>query len=498
MMSLRSRGVAVVFLCVCSLGIVHAKDKAPSRPGVQAASTAVMFGGTPSRNLVNTVEKNMPIEWEVKKGKQKNVKWLATLGKTTYGGPLVAGGKVYVGTNNDNPRDPKVKGDKGIVMCFDAATGKFLWQAVHDKLPNPDENDWPKQGIASTPAVEGDRLYYVSNRCELVCASTHDGKPLWRLNMIKELGVWPHQLAVCSPLIAGDLVFVVTGNGITLHPKPRVPAPKAPSFIAVNKNTGKLVWKDSSPGENIMEGQWSNPAYGEVEGKPQVIFPGGDGWLYSFEPKTGKLIWKFDCNPKSSTEFKVGGGGNRNYPVATPVFYQNKVYVSVGRPPDDGADEGHLWCIDATKTGDISAEVKIDGKIQANKNSGVVWHFGGPAPEGSPRSYVFGRTLCACAIHDGLLYIAELDGFVYCLDANTGQKHWEYDFKSSIWGSLYWVDGKLYVGDLNSNVHIFAHGKDMKLLSTIEVNRPVRCPLAAADGVLYLMTDSELIAIASK
>ena len=85
-------------------------------------------------------------------------------------GPVIAGGKIFVGTNNERPRDPSIKGDKGILMCFRESDGKFLWQAVHDKLPNADDNDLAKQGVGSTPAVDGNRVYYVSNRCELVCA----------------------------------------------------------------------------------------------------------------------------------------------------------------------------------------------------------------------------------------------------------------------------------------------------------------------------------------
>ena len=118
--------------------------------------------------------------------------------------------------------------------------------------------------------------------------------------MIKELNVFPHKLPNCSPLIAGDLLFVTTGNGADgegAEAKP--PHPEAPSFIAVNKLTGKVVWKDNSPGDKIMLGQWSNPAYAVVNGKAQVIFGGGDGWLRGFEPETGKPIWKFDCNPKA-------------------------------------------------------------------------------------------------------------------------------------------------------------------------------------------------------
>src|SRR5207302_1138788 len=161
-----------------------------------------MYGGGLQRNMANLTETNMPIAWDVAKG--TNIKWSAKLGSKAYGGPIISGGKVFIGTNNDNPRDPKIKGDKGIVMCFDEATGKFLWQVVHDKLAAGQVNDWPREGICSSCCVDGNRLYYVSNRCTVVCRDTADGKEVWSLDMMKELGVFPHNLATCSPLAVGD------------------------------------------------------------------------------------------------------------------------------------------------------------------------------------------------------------------------------------------------------------------------------------------------------
>src|SRR5262249_34076319 len=108
----------------------------------------------PERNRVNLTARNLPTEWDVKKG--TNIRWSAEVGSRAYGGPVVAGGKVFVGTNNDNPRDPAIKGDRGVLMCFDEKTGKFLWQLVFDKLPTGQVNDWPGEGIASGPVVEGD------------------------------------------------------------------------------------------------------------------------------------------------------------------------------------------------------------------------------------------------------------------------------------------------------------------------------------------------------
>src|SRR5438105_1546694 len=117
-----------------------------------------MWGGTPDRNMVSDA-KGIVSTWDV--NSKKNVKWVAEVGSQNYGNPTVADGKVFVGTNNEGNRDPKVKGDKGVLMAFNEADGKFLWQHVSDKLSQGRANDWPYQGVASSPIVEGKKLYYV-------------------------------------------------------------------------------------------------------------------------------------------------------------------------------------------------------------------------------------------------------------------------------------------------------------------------------------------------
>ncbi|MBP1599843.1 MAG: outer rane biosis protein BamB, partial [Acidobacteria bacterium] len=115
-----------------------------------------MWGGTVRRNMTSPM-KNLPESCN----------------------PVVADGKIFLGTNNGNPRNPDIQGDRGVLMCCRESDGKFLWQAVTDKLASGPENDFPEQGVCSSPAVEGKRLYYVSNRGELVCLDTEgllDGK----------------------------------------------------------------------------------------------------------------------------------------------------------------------------------------------------------------------------------------------------------------------------------------------------------------------------------
>jgi outer membrane protein assembly factor BamB len=494
-------GVAALAVgTACSARVADDKDVPAPAAG---AHSWPMFGGTIHRNMANTVEKGLPDSWSIKKGKETNIKWVQKLGSMAYGGPVIAGGRIFVGTNNDSPRDPAVKGDRGVLMCLRESDGKFLWQIVHDKLPNFEQNDVAKHGVASTPCVDGDRVYYVSNRCEVVCADTSTGKVQWTFDMVGQLGVYPCYLANCSPLVADGLVFAVTGNGVDPG-EHKLPAPDAPSFVAVHKDTGKLAWKSNLPGKNVMEGQWSNPAAAVVRGKTQVIFGGGDGWLYGFEAATGTLLWKFDCNPKASV-YKPGGRGDRSYLIATPVVWEGKCYVGVGNDPEDGPGVGHLWCIDITKEPknpekDLSpVKDNFDPKAEVNKDSGLVWHRGGPIlpkpDEGN--EFHFGRTLSTVAIHDGLLYAADLTGFVYCLDARSGEKYWDYDLKDNTWNSPFYADGKVYLGN-DSDWAIFAHGKKLQEPKRVNMDQNLKVPPVAANGVLYVNTGTHLYALTAK
>lgn len=453
--------------------------------------TPAMYGNTPSRNMVSA-ETGLPSEWDVDSG--KNIKWKAKLGSQTYAGPVVADGRVYVGTNNEGNLREGVVGDKGIVLAFKTEDGELLWQATHDKLPAGRVNDWPLQGVCSTPLIDGDKIYYISNRGEVICADVegfHDGENdgpfkdealstkadadiIWSYDLIGELDVFPHNLAAGSPLVVDGILFATTGNGVD-EGHVNIPSPLAPSFVAVDIKTGELVWENADPGDAILHGTWSNPAYGVVNGVGQVAFPGGDGWLYSFEPKTGALLWKYDLNPKDSV-WELGGSGTRNNVISTPVFHNGRFYVGVGQDPEHGEGPGRFFAIDASKEGDVTGEAEV-------------WSYGGED---------FNRTISTAAIHEGLVYITDLSGFLYCLDAETGEHYWTHDTFAAVWGSPFVADGKVYLGDEDGDVVILKTGKKEEVIAEMNMGSAVYTTPVAKDGVLYIATRAELFAIAGQ
>jgi len=444
-----------------------------------------MWGGTPDRNMVSSL-KGMPTSWDVKT--KKNVKWMATLGSQSYGNPVVAGGQVYVGTNNEAARDPKQGGDRGVLMCFRESDGEFLWQQTNEKLAAGRVNDWPFQGVCSSPLVEGDRLYYVTNRCELMCLDTQgfrDGKNdgpykdekftgqsdadiIWKFDMMEEVGSQPHNMSNCSPVSFGDLLYICTSNGQD-ESHVNIPSPKAPAIIAINKKTGKLVWEDNSVGDRILHGQWSSPSVGKIGDVVQVVHGQGDGWLRGYEAMTGKKLWEFDCNPKDSVWPKT-----RNELISTPVIYDNNVYMANGQDPEHGEGVGHLYCIDATKRGDIT-------------KTGLVWQYD-----------KIRRSISTAAIFDGMLFYPDFSGFLHCLDAKTGKVFWVHDMFAAVWGSPMVVDGKVYLGDEDGDVAILAAAREKKVIAEINMGSSVYCTPIPANGALFICNRNQLFALAEK
>jgi outer membrane protein assembly factor BamB len=487
-------------------------------------------GGSSLRN--NVTDAVVPTEWDV--GSGENIRWVAPLGSTTYGNPVVSNGYVYVGTNNSSAyvkRYPKDI-DLGVLLCIDEKTGKFIWQHSSEKLAAGSHFDWPDQGICSTPLVDGNRLYYVTSRGEVACldsAGFHDGKNdgvkteanenkdeadvVWSYDMMAQLKVAQHYMSNCSVTCAGNLLFVCTSHGVDEDDD----TTDAPSFICLNRETGELVWADNSPSLNVLHGQWSSPAYGELGGVGQVIFGGGDGWIYAFEAAgdkgKSKLLWKFDCNPKASL-FKPGGAGDRNFIVATPTIYNGRVFIAVSDDPEWGSANGHMWCIDPTKRGDVSptlvfnkadmskpiapkrmqALVAAAGDVEKpNPNSAVVWYYGGSDTKVFEKT--MHRSITGAAIKDDLLFIADFGGVVHCLDATTGKAHWTYDLFAEAWANPLIAGEHVYVSDADGDIAIFKLAKKMELVGEINMEGSVLTSPTVANGTLYISSRNKLFAI---
>jgi len=470
------------------------------------------WGQAWTRNMVSD-ETGLIEDFDIQTG--RNIKWVATLGSETWATPTVAQGRVFLGTNNDPPRDPRHKGDRAILLCLDEKDGSLLWQLVVPKLGPDVYLDWPRSGVVSPATIEGDRVYVVTNRGEAVCLDIegqrngNDGpyldegrhmvpdpnKPLavtaidadilWLYDIPNQAGTWPHDGAHASILIDGDFLYINTSNGVdNTHAKIR--RPEGPSLIVLDKKTGRLLARDHEGiGPRIFHSTWSSPAMGVVDGRKVIFFCGGDGVVYGFEPlkaappegkvESLKRIWRFDPDPTGPKENVSQYLRNREVSPSSiksmPALHDNRLYITVGGDIWWGKNQAWLKCIDATKTGDVT-------------DSALIW------------SYDLKDHCCSTpAVHEGLVYVADCGRMVHCVDAKTGQVCWTHETKGDIWASTLVADGKVYVGTNRRDFWILAAGREKKVLSTVQMDSAVSATTTAANGVVYVTTMRKLYAL---
>ena len=479
---------------------------------VAAAADHPQWGEAWSRNMVSD-ETGLPESFDPQTG--RNVKWSVPLGTQSYATPVVAGGKVLVGTNNGNPRDPRHQGDRGVLLCLNEADGSLAWQLVVPKLEDDRYLDWPESGICSPPTVEGDRVYAITNRAEVVSLAlgglAHgnqgpyrdearhmtprdqppltlgptDADILWLFDMASGAGIHPHDQAHSSVLIDGAYLYLNTGNGVD-NTHRRIRCPEAPSLIVLDKATGRLLGQDGERiGPRIFHSTWSPPALGDVDGRRLIFFCGGDGVCYAFDalrpgarpdgPQTLRRVWRCDLDPAAPKEdihrYLTNRHESPSNVKSTPVFWHNRIYVTYGGDIWWGKNRAWLKCIDAAQTGDLTQR-------------GLRW------------SYDLVRHCCSTpSIRDGLVYVADCGGKVHCVDAETGEPCWVHDAGGEIWASTLVADGKVYVGTRRGDFWVLAAGRQKRILGHVHLDQPLIGSPVAANGTLYVSTLTRLYAV---
>ena len=449
------------------------------------AADQPQWGQAWSRNMASN-ERGLPSAFDPQSG--RNVKWCARLGTETHATPVVAGGRVFIGTNNGEPRDPKNQGDRGVLMCFEETTGRFLWQLVVPKRVEDIYFDWPNSGICSPPTVEGERVYIVSNRGEVLCLDARNGGILWLFNLTTGAGIWSHDAAHSSILIRGHLLYLNTGTGVD-NTHVHIRTPDAPNLVVLDKRTGRLVARDHEHiAPNIFHNTWSAPSSGEVNGRPLIFLAAGNGIVYGFEPVQDPhqpadppapqfltRVFQFDFDPGApKTNVHKYHSNRHEGPTdffGMPVFYRNRLYVAGGGDLWWGKNEAWLKCIDPTRSGNITT-------------NGLLWSY--PLQK---------HVMATPAIADGLVFIADCGHMLHCVDALTGQPCWTDELKGEAWASPLVADGKVYLGTRNGSFYVFAAQREKKLLSALDLGSPISSTPIAANGVLYLATMNRLYAL---
>jgi len=433
---------------------------------------------------------NPPVDWDTTTG--RNILWSVELGNTTFGRPVVAGDVVYVGTDNSRQMNAAFQEESGVLMAFRITDGAFLWQDVAPRVERG-LREFLLPSTTSAPYVEGNRLYYVTAEGQLRSLDTQgfrDGENdgpyreevfqdnaaadiVWELDMCARLGVFPHEASNSEVLPLGNLLMISTSNGQN-EGHTRVPSPRAPSLIAVNKHSGEVVWRAIGAGENVLHGQWSSPVEANVNGRVQVLFGGGDGWLRAYDAASGHEVWRFDGNPKGAPLLPRPGVLSRSSIIASPVFADGRVFIAMGQSPGHGNGPSLIYAISPNGQGDVTG-------------NRLLW-----------TSREVGRVVGTPIVRDGLLYIGDVGGTIHCLDAATGAHVWKHDTLEAIWGSLLLAGDRLYVGNAAGTMTILRAGRRKELLTEIQMDAPLYSRPAVSGDALYLATANRLYLIAPK
>lgn len=462
-------------------GNVPGKPNASLRPPTPSAPLQMEAPEAPTGNP--------PVDWDIKTG--RNIVWSVELGNEVYGRPVVSGDVVYIGADSTRQNNPAFGKEAGVLLAFRTADGSLLWQ---DDSPRVERGlrEFLLPSTTSAPYVKDGRLYYVTSDCQLRSLDTQgfrDGENngpyreepsedentadiVWELDM-PSLGVFPHEACNSDVLPLGDLLMVGTSNGQN-EGHSGVPSPFAPSLIAVNKHSGEVVWRAIGPGGRVLHGNWSSPAAAGVNGRTQVLFGGGDGWLRSYDAASGEEIWRFDGNPKDARVFPRPGVLSRGYIIASPVFADGRVFIAMGQSPGHGDGPSLVHAISPNGQGDVT-------------RSGILW-----------TSHAVGRVVGTPVVKDGLLYVGDLGGTLHCLDAATGAHLWKHETNDAIWGSLALGGGRLYVGNEGGLITVLRAGPKKELLAQVEMDAPLYSRPAVVGDSLYLATANRLYLIAAK
>jgi outer membrane protein assembly factor BamB len=506
--AIQASGIGLLALCLLGAG----------------ASDWPQWGRDGSRNMVAPPHKTRDVPASFEPGKMldgeetvqmpsgskaaKSLRWVVKLGSQSYGNPTVANGRVFVGTNNASPRDPKYKGDYSMVMAFSDHTGDFLWQLAVPKLGAGKVSDWEYLGICSSPAVQGDVVYVVSSRGEVlaldvhgqangnqgfadeaqyvagpgkppIAQGPHDGDILWKYDMRQDLGVFPHNVTSSSVLIMGSRLVVATSNGVDWSHK-NVPAPFSPSLVVLNRKTGALVAEEASGiSERLLHAGWSSPATAKIKGKPAILYGAGDGLIYAFSGKPSvdseglkviRELWRVDANPK---HYRTRDGAPRPYGrrdgpseiIASPVVHKGHVCAVIGQDPEHGTGAGAVTCV----------RLK-DGAIRWQNTS-------------------VGRSISTLAISDGVVFAADLMGFLYAIDFASGADLWKHDTGARLWSSPVVADGKVIIGNEDGTLVSLKAGREKKVLGEVTLHAPIYGSVIVAGDTLYVPTQSHLYAV---
>lgn len=389
-----------------------------------------------------SAEKGLPTKWS----KEENVVWRLPLPGPAGATPVVWGDKIFLTT---------VDGKNLDLMCVNT-DGKKLWQKTVS-TGNQEARGDEGNSASPSPVTDGRHVWAFFGNGALACFD-FDGNEVWKKDMQKDYGTFEIQFGMSStPVLHGEnLYFQLIHGKWSAEPSHGI-------VVALDKNTGKQVWKSDRITDAINENKHSYAsAVLYSDDKQEYLVTHGADYVIAYDLKDGKELWRCgNLNPK----------GNYNDTlrlVASPATAPGLVVVP-------SAKGGPVLGLKADLKGDVTEE-----------ESAAKWVMDRGTPD-----------VPSPLIYDGLVYLCRENGNLICLDAESGKQIYEERTKSERHrASPVYADGNVYLTSRDSGtITVVKAGRDFQIVSQNSMGEGISASPVVSGGRIYVRTYDALYAI---
>lgn len=363
----------------------------------------------------------------------ENVAWKVNVPGLGWSSPVVDGDRIYLTTAvADGDSQHLLQ-----VLCLAAQDGALIWQKTVFTQPDDDSVEMHEKNshASPTPLIDGDVMYVHFGPHGTACLDL-DGDVKWTYT---GLDYMPLHGTGGSPALAGDHLIICCDG-------------RDKRFVAaLNRTTGEEDWRRDREFEPSRGFSFSTPLVIEVDGQQQAVCPGSGG-VFAYDPKTGEQIWRVNYDEGYSV-------------VPRPVYGHGLVYVC------SGFGDGRLFAIDPNGTGDVT-------------DSHVRWQV----KKGVPKSP-------SILLLETEIYMVDDRGVATCLDALTGDVHWQQRFKGGFSASPVFADGRIYFQNETGQTTVIAPGTEYKELGQSQLGEGKERTFASfafVDSAILLRTEHHL------
>jgi outer membrane protein assembly factor BamB len=359
-----------------------------------------------------------------------NVTWKTSIHDLGWSSPVVWEDQIWVTTATED-------GKQLFAVCVNSSTGKVLHDVKVFENPAPEHVASMNSYASPTAAIESGRVYVHYGTYGTACLDTRDGKILWAR---RDLNCDHHEGPGSSVMLEGNLLcFNVDGRDVQY-------------VIALDKTTGKTVWKtprsvDYTSFSSNLRKAFCTPIMLQAGGRPQLFSPGAKAMI-SYDLQSGEELWKVRYSGWSM--------------VPRPLFDQEFLYVITDY------ERPELWAVRADGKGDVT-------------DSNVVWKV----TKGMPRT-------ASLLLIDGLLYMANDEGYGVCLESKTGNHVWRERLKGKYSASPIYGSGRIYFFNEKNLTTVIAPGREFKVLAENQLEERVMATPAVTGDALILRSKTHL------